>query len=349
MSSSRAHWPADHPDVGFGRIGVLLVNLGTPDGTDYWSMRRYLKEFLSDRRVIEANPLLWKLLLNTVILTVRPRKSGQAYEAIWDRETNESPLRRHTRELTEAIAAAIDDERLLIDWAMRYGNPSIAERLTGLHQQGCERIALVALYPQYSASTTATVYDKAFDALKTLRWQPAIRTLPPWHDDPVYIRAIAESIRAHHAALDWKPEVTLLSFHGLPKEYLLKGDPYHCQCAKSARLIREYLALSEQEMMLTFQSRFGPKEWLQPYTYETIERLAGQGVKRLAVATPGFVADCVETLEEIALQGREDFLRLGGEHYAAVPCLNASESGVAVIRAQMERELAGWWSPLKVS
>lgn len=345
MSSSRAHWPADHPDVRFGRIGVLLVNLGTPDDTDYWSMRRYLKEFLSDRRVIEANPLLWKLLLNTVILTVRPRKSGEAYAAIWDRETNESPLRRHTRELTEAVSAAIDDERLVIDWAMRYGNPSIAERLTGLHRQGCERIALVALYPQYSASTTATVHDKAFDALKTLRWQPAIRTLPPWHDDPVYIRAIAESIRAHHATLDWTPEVTLLSFHGLPKEYLLKGDPYHCQCAKSARLIREYLGLSEQEMMLTFQSRFGPKEWLQPYTYETIEQLAGQGVKRLAVATPGFVADCVETLEEIALQGREDFLRLGGEQYSAVPCLNASAAGGEVIRAQLERELAGWWSP----
>ncbi len=349
MSSSSTHWPAEHPAVRFGKIGILLINLGTPDGTDYWSMRRYLKEFLSDRRVVEANPLLWKLLLNTVILTFRPRKSGQAYAAIWDRETNESPLRRHTRELTRALAAAIDDERLVIDWAMRYGTPSIADRLNELHRQGCERVALVALYPQYSASTTATAYDKAFDALKTLRWQPAIRTLPPWHDDPVYIRAIAESIRRHHATLDWSPEVTLLSFHGLPKDYLLKGDPYHCQCAKSARLIREYLGLSEREMLLTFQSRFGPTEWLQPYTYETIERLARDGVKRLTVATPGFVADCVETLEEIALQGREDFLRLGGEHYAAIPCLNATEGGVAVIRAQLEHELAGWWSPPKAS
>ena len=316
MSSSRAHWPADHPDVSFGRIGVLLVNLGTPDGTDYWSMRRYLKEFLSDRRVIEANPLLWKLLLNTVILTVRPRKSGQAYEAIWDRETNESPLRRHTRELTEAVIAAIDDERLVIDWAMRYGNPSIAERLTGLHRQGCERIALVALYPQYSASTTATVHDKAFDALKALRWQPAIRTLPPWHDDPVYIRAIAESILAHHAALDWKPEVTLLSFHGLPKEYLLKGDPYHCQCAKSARLIREYLGLSEQQMMLTFQSRFGPKEWLQPYTDKTLEKLTEKMSKQFEKL---FTIDGIKAIVDenswvlVRKSNTEDIIRISAE------------------------------------
>lgn len=342
MSRHPDHWPADHPPVAYGKIGVLLVNLGTPDGTDYWSMRRYLKEFLSDRRVIEANPILWQLLLNTVILTTRPQKSGAAYAAIWDQETNESPLRRHTRELGDGVRAAMPNPRLVVDWAMRYGKPGIADKLAVLHEQGCDRLILVALYPQYSASTTATVYDKAFDALKTLRWQPAVRTLPPWHDDPVYVRAIAESIRAHHAALDWTPEVTLLSFHGLPKEYLLKGDPYHCQCAKSARLIREYLQLPEDRMLLTFQSRFGPKEWLQPYTSETIERLAKSGVKRITVATPGFVADCVETLEEIALQAREEFIELGGEQFSAIPCLNASAAGVEVIRTQLERELGGW-------
>ncbi|MDX1606582.1 MAG: ferrochelatase, partial [Candidatus Competibacterales bacterium] len=273
----------------------------------------------------------------------RPRKSGEAYAAIWDRETDESPLRRYTRELTEAVAARLDNESLVIDWAMRYGRPPIAERLAALRERGCDRILIAALYPQYSATTMATVYDKAFEALRTLRWQPAVRTLPPWHDDPVYIRAVAESIRQHHDTLDWSPEVTLLSFHGLPMDYLLKGDPYHCQCAKSARLIREYLGLSEQAMPVTFQSRFGPKEWLQPYTDKTLERLAGEGVRRVAVVTPGFVADCVETLEEIALQGRETFIAHGGEQFATVPCLNASEAGIEVILAQIGRELGGWW------
>lgn len=349
IKQSMSHRPPEHPPVVFGRVGVLLINLGTPDGTDYRSMRRYLREFLSDRRVIEANPVLWQLLLNTVILTTRPSKSGRAYAAIWDQETNESPLQRHTRELSESLTERLRDEPLLIDWAMRYGNPSIADRLSALCDRGCDRVLLAALYPQYSATTTATAYDKSFDALKTLRWQPAVRTLPPWHDDPVYIRAVAESIRRHHASLDWTPEVTLLSFHGLPKDYLLKGDPYHCQCAKSARLIREYLGLSEREMPLTFQSRFGPKEWLQPYTDKTIEQLAAEGIRNITVATPGFVADCVETLEEIALQGSEIFLQHGGEHYSAVPCLNASVAGVDVILAQLERELTGWWSPVVAS
>lgn len=343
MTHNPDHWPADHPAVVYGKIGVLLVNLGTPDSTDYWSMRRYLKEFLSDPRVIEVNPVIWQVLLNTIVLTIRPNKSGAAYASIWDKETNESPLRRYTRELNEGVRQVITDQRLVIDWAMRYGNPSIACKLDVLREQGCDRIVLAALYPQYSASTTATVYDKAFAALRQMRWQPAIRTLPPWHDDPVYIRAIAESIRQHHARLDWTPEVTLLSFHGLPKEYLLKGDPYHCQCAKSARLIREYLGLSAEQMQLTFQSRFGSAEWLQPYTSETVATLAQQGIKNITIATPGFVADCVETLEEIALEARDEFLELGGEHFSAIPCLNASDDGIEVIRTQLRRELSGWW------
>lgn len=338
------HWPADHPAVAYGRIGVLLINLGTPDRPDPAALRRYLREFLSDRRVIEAHPLLWQLVLNLIILPLRPRRSARAYQAIWDRETDESPLRKHTRQLSDALAAqlAAADERLLVDWAMRYGRPSVAERLQALRQQGCERILLAALYPQYSATTTATAYDAAFQVLRQLRWQPAVRTLPPWYEDPAYIRAIGESIHRHQATLDWTPEVILLSFHGLPRENLDKGDPYHCQCAKSARLIREYLGLTDERMMLTFQSRFGPKEWLQPYTSTTLLKLAEQGVGNVAVATPGFVADCVETLEEIALQGRETFLGHGGRNYTTIPCLNASPAGVGVIAAQLRRELGGW-------
>jgi protoporphyrin/coproporphyrin ferrochelatase len=335
--------PKDHPRVAFGRIGVLLVNLGTPDATDYWSMRRYLKEFLSDRRVIETNPVLWWFILNGPILTKRPYSSGEAYRSIWNKELDESPLRTITRSQAEQVRAGLAAHpSVIVDWAMRYGNPSIASRIEALAAQGCERLLVFPLYPQYAAATTATVNDKAFDVLKTLRWQPALRTVPPYYDDPVYIEALAQSLRAHLAALDFEPEVVLASFHGLPKEYFDKGDPYHCHCAKTTRLLREALGWDEGRLRMTFQSRFGKAEWLQPYTDKTIEALAQDGIKRLAVITPGFVADCVETLEEIAVENRDIFLEHGGEKYSVVPCLNDSEAGIGVLLEVIKRELRGW-------
>ncbi|MBV6631964.1 MAG: ferrochelatase [Alphaproteobacteria bacterium] len=336
--------PSDHPAVPGPKTGVLLINLGTPDATSYWPMRRYLKEFLSDPRVIELSPWLWQPILNLIILTTRPGKSGEAYASIWDKETNESPLRRITREQTEALAARLAPlgDNIEVEWGMRYGNPSIKSRLEALKEKGCDRIVMMALYPQYSASTMATAYDKAFDALKKMRWQPAVRTMAPYHDDPVYVEAIAKSLNDHLATLDWEPEVILSSFHGVPKSYLMKGDPYHCQCAKSARLIREHLGMDSEKFKLTFQSRFGPQEWLQPYTDKTIEKLAQEGVKKMAVITPGFSSDCVETLEEIAIEGHEIFEEHGGTHYTVVPCLNQSEPSIDLMVHLAKQELAGW-------
>jgi len=325
---------------------VLLINLGTPDGTDYWSMRRYLSEFLSDTRVIEAPRWLWQPILQGIVLTVRPSKSGAAYRSIWREESNESPLRYFTREQGEKLAErakALFGDRVLVDWAMRYGNPSIASKLEALTRAGCRRILLMALYPQYAASTTATAYDKAFDAVKSMRWQPALRTLPPYHDDPAYIEALAVSVEAQLAALPFQPEHVLASFHGLPKEYLEKGDPYHCHCIKTARLLKERLGWPDGRLIVTFQSRFGPKEWLQPYTDKTVERLAAEGVKRIAILSPGFSVDCIETLEEIAEQARESFLHGGGgQDFAYLPCLNASQPGMELLEQLMRRELKGW-------
>ncbi len=335
--------PAGHPAVGYGRIGVLLLNLGTPDGTSYWPMRRYLKEFLSDRRVIEVNPFVWWFILNVIVLSKRPFTSGEAYKSIWNAERDESPLRTITRNQSRKIASALaKDPRIEVDWAMRYGNPSVKSRLEALQQAGCDRILLFPLYPQYSAATTGTACDKAFDALKTMRWQPAIRVVPPYYDDHSYIAALAASMHQNLARLDFEPEVVLASFHGLPKEYFEKGDPYHCHCAKTARLLREALGWPEKRLLLTFQSRFGKAEWLQPYTAETIEKLAKSGVKRMAVVTPGFSADCIETLEEMGIQGAEIFHEHGGEKYAALPCLNDSEASIAALTAIVERELRGW-------
>jgi ferrochelatase len=334
---------AKHPVVKHGHIGVLIVNLGTPDATSYWPMRRYLKEFLSDRRVIEVNPLKWWFILNGPVLSKRPFSSGEAYRAIWNEERDESPLRTITRHQAEKLDQAFHGEgRVMVDWAMRYGNPSIASRLDGLRERGCERVLLVPLYPQYSAATTATVCDKAFDALKTMRWQPTLRVAPPYYDDPGYIAALAHSMRNNLAGLTFEPEIVIASFHGLPAEYFQKGDPYHCHCAKTARLLREALGWGEDRLMLTFQSRFGKAEWLQPYTDKTIERLASEGVTKLAVIMPGFAADCVETLEEIAMQAREGFVEHGGEHFAALPCLNDSSEGMAFLGAHVRRELQGW-------
>jgi protoporphyrin/coproporphyrin ferrochelatase len=336
--------PPDHPPVSAGRIGVLLVNLGTPDATDYWSMRRYLAEFLSDRRVIEENRLKWWLVLNLIILSVRPRRRGRDYERIWNKEKNESPLKTITRAQAEKLGAALAarDARIVVDWAMRYGNPSIAAGLDALKAQGCERILIMPLYPQYAAATTATVCDKAFETVARMRWQPAIRVLPAYYDDPVYIDAVASSIKEGLAKLSFVPEMILASFHGMPEEYLARGDPYHCQCAKTARLLRERLGFDETRFMLTFQSRFGSAEWLKPYTDETVKGLARRGVKNLAVVMPGFAADCLETLDEIAFENAEIFRHNGGENFAALPCLNDSEAGMAVIRHLAERELQGW-------
>jgi protoporphyrin/coproporphyrin ferrochelatase len=335
--------PAQHPEVQHGRVGVLIVNLGTPDATSYWPMRRYLKEFLSDRRVIETNPVIWWVILNGIVLSKRPFSSGHAYDAIWNKELDESPLRTITRSQAEKLRAGLAGHpRVVVDWGMRYGNPSIKSRLEALQSQGCDRILLVPLYPQYAAATSATVCDKAFDALKTMRWQPTLRVAPPYYDFPPYIEALAISMKTGLAALDFEPEVVIASFHGLPLEYFQKGDPYPRHCDETARLLREALGWDDKKLLLTFQSRFGRAEWLQPYTDKTIERLAREGVKRLAVITPGFAADCVETLEEIAMQGREVFEEHGGEKYVTLPCLNDSDEGMAFLEAHIRRELQGW-------
>ena len=341
--------PEGHPPVLTRKIGVLLVNLGTPDATDYWSVRRYLKEFLSDRRVIETSRLIWWPVLNLIILTTRPGRKGRDYATIWNHERNEGPLKTITRAQAEGLAARIEagalgagGAQVITDWAMRYGNPSIASRLTALQEQGCDRVLLVPLYPQYAAATSATVCDKTFEALAAMRWQPTLRVAPPWHDDPAYIEALATSIREGLAKLDFEPEAVLASFHGVPMDYLLKGDPYHCQCAKTARLLREALGWSKDRLILTFQSRFGPAQWLKPYTDETVKELAQRGVKRLAIVTPGFSADCLETIEEIGMENRDYFLQNGGEHFARIDCLNASPEGIDVIEAVVKRELSGW-------
>jgi len=335
--------PADHPDVAFGKVGVLLVNLGTPDGTDFTSMRRYLKEFLTDKRVIEWPRALWYPILFGIVLNTRPGKVGKAYESIWNKEADESYLRTYTRNQSDRLSAALNDHpNILVDWAMRYGQPSIPDRLSTLQRAGCERIVLFPLYPQYAASTTATVNDKAFQALSAMRWQPALRTVPAYHDDPAYIKAIARSIETHLAELDWEPELVLASFHGIPQSYFKKGDPYHCHCMKTSRLVREQLGWDEKRLMTTFQSRFGPEEWLQPYTDETVEKLARDGVKNLAIINPGFVSDCLETLEEIAGEAGEIFHENGGENFAHIPCLNDGDAGMSVIESIVRRELQGW-------
>ena len=343
MTAVVSDLPASHPAIRFGKVGVLLVNLGTPDGTDYTSMRRYLKEFLMDRRVIEWSRLFWYPILFGIVLNTRPGKVGKAYETIWNREKNESFLRTYTRSQSELMAAALADmPNVVVDWAMRYGQPSIASRIEALQKAGCERILLFPLYPQYAAATTATVNDKAFETLLKMRWQPALRTVPPYHDDPAYIEALASSVTSHLATLDWEPELVITSFHGIPKSYFEKGDPYYCQCMKTARLLRERLGLSKDRLMVTFQSRFGPEEWLQPYTDKTVEELAKNGTKRIAIMNPGFVSDCLETLEEIAEQAGESFLHNGGEKFTHIPCLNDSPAGMTVLETVVRRELQGW-------
>ena len=335
--------PVGHPAVPSGRVGVLIVNLGTPEGTDYWSIRRYLKEFLSDRRVIETPRALWLPILQFILLR-RPRAKGRDYDAIWNRERDEGPLKTITRSQSEKLGLALGDLKpnVAVDWAMRYGLPPIGERINALQADGCDRILVIPLYPQYCAASTATVGDKVFETLQTMRWQPALRIAAPYYDDPVYIDALARSTRAGLARLDFEPEVVLASYHGIPQAYFDKGDPYYCHCAKTTRLLRQALGWDEERFRMTFQSRFGRAEWLKPYTAETVRELASRGVKRLAVITPGFAADCLETLEEIGVENARYFREAGGERFAAIPCLNDSAEGIAVIEAVARRELKGW-------
>ena len=333
--------PADHPPIKTPKIGVLLLNLGTPDGTDYWSVRRYLSEFLSDTRVIETNQLIWQPILQGIILSTRPQKSGENYERIWDRAANDSPLRVISRRQAEKLQVRLGDG-VVVDFGMRYGNPSTASRIEALQQAGCQKILLVPLYPQYSATTTATANDRAFDALRKMRWQPAVRTMPAYFEEPAYVEALARSIEDGVASLDFEPDVVLTSYHGMPKVYLERGDPYHCQCVKTTRLVREHLGWPKEKLMVTFQSRFGPTEWLQPYTDETLMTLPGQGKKKVAVVAPAFSVDCIETLEEIAITGREQFEHAGGEKFAYLSCLNDSEGGMAMLETLVRNELGGW-------
>jgi protoporphyrin/coproporphyrin ferrochelatase len=327
-----------------GKIGVLLVNLGTPDAADAASVRRYLKEFLTDRRVIENQGPLWSLVLNGVILRVRPRRKARDYRKIWNNERNESPLKTITRSQAEKLGAALAPlgKEIMVDWAMRYGNPSLASRLAHLVAERCERLLIIPLYPQYCAATTATVCDEAFRALARLRYQPSLRVAPPYYNDPVYIEALASSTSAELARLDFKPQVILASFHGVPKAFIDAGDPYYAHCMETIRLLRDALKFDESTLMITFQSRFGRGKWLEPATSQTVKSLAQRGVKSIAVITPGFSADCLETLEEIAVENAHIFKKHGGESFAAIPCLNDSAPGMLVIRQLALRELKGW-------
>lgn len=325
------------------RVGVLLVNLGTPDTADAHGVRVYLKEFLSDPRVIEDQGLLWKLILNGIILNTRPARKAKDYLKIWNNELNESPLKTITRAQSDKLAASIaGHSHVVVDWAMRYGNPSMQSRIEALTAQGCDRILVVPLYPQYSAATSATVCDEAFRVLGTMRAQPTLRVTPPYYDEPDYIDALARSIESHVAGLPFVPELIVASFHGMPQKYIDKGDPYQAHCIATMQALRKRMGLDGSKLMLTFQSRFGFDEWLQPYTDKTIEKLAKDGVRRLAVVMPGFSADCLETLEEIAQENCEIFLHNGGEKFSAIPCLNDSDEGMDVIRQLVLRELQGW-------
>jgi len=325
-------------------IGVLLVNLGTPDAPDAAAVRRYLKQFLTDPRVIEKRGLLWKLILNGVILPIRSRRKARDYKRIWNNDKNESPFKTITRSQAEKLASILQPlgKHVIVDWAMRYANPSIASRLEALIARGCDRLLVMPLYPQYAAATTATVADEVFRYLMTLRRQPALRVLPAYYDDPYYIEVLSSSLKAELKGLPFAPDVILLSYHGMPKDCVLKGDPYEAQCVRTTELLRAQLGLDEDKLMMTFQSRFGRARWLEPYTIATVKALAKKGVKNLVVLTPGFSADCLETLEEIAVENAHVFKRYGGENFTAIPCLNDSEAGMLMIWQLAMRELKGW-------
>jgi ferrochelatase len=339
------HAPADHPDVTFGKIGVLLANLGTPDDYSYWPMRRYLNEFLSDRRVIDYSPWKWQPLLQLVILTKRPFTSGAAYKSIWNHDAAESPLMTITKDQTAKMRESLSDrfgDRVVVDFCMRYGNPSTASKVEKLIAQGCHKILFFPLYPHYAGATSATANDQFFRCLMKAPWQPTARVVDPYYDHPKYVDALAQSVERAYGGLETRPDVLVASYHGMPERYLMQGDPYHCQCQKTSRLLRERLGWPDTEIVTTFQSRFGPEEWLKPYTVEEVARLAESGKKRIAVIAPAFSADCIETLEEINEEIRESFEEAGGEQFTYIPCLNDDDAHIAALSQVVEENLGGW-------
>ena len=326
----------DHPEIKFGKTGVLIINLGTPDSTSWLDIRKYLKEFLSDRRVIEINPFLWQIILNLFILTFRPSKTAKAYKKIWMKDRNMSPLRYYTEMQSIKLNKRIGSEKLLVDYAMRYGQPSIRSKIESLKDKGCENLVVLPLYPQYAAATTATVCDEVYRSLSNMRWQPSLQIIPHYESEPSYINAISKSIDDKLNQIDWKPDLIMASYHGIPKKYFEKGDPYHCYCHKTTRLINENMS-SNIPIMTTFQSRFGPQEWLQPYTDKTLEKLPKEGKKNILVICPGFASDCVETLEEISMEGKTIFIEEGGENFDFIPCLNDREEHIDLFSHLVKR------------
>lgn len=324
------------------KVGVLLINLGTPEGTDSKNVRTYLREFLSDRRVIEWPRIFWYPILYGIVLNVRPKKSGALYKRIWNNELNESPLRTYTRAQSEKLGEIFKNTNVIVDWAMRYGKPSIDEVLGRMIKEGCEKILFFPLYPQYSATTTATVLDSVFASLEKRRYLPAIRSVPPYSDDPVYIDALAQSVERHLKTLGFVPEKIIVSYHGIPQSYAKRGDPYPEECQRTTTALRQKLQLGEDKLIMSFQSRFGPEEWLQPYTAETVEKLAKEGVKSIVVFNPGFVVDCLETVDEMGHEAKKTFLENGGVNFFHIPCLNDSEEGMKVIAHLVKQELQGW-------
>ena len=320
----------NHPSVKYGKTGVIIINLGTPDSTNWFDIRRYLKEFLSDKRVIEVNPILWQIILNLIILTFRPSKTAKAYKEIWMKEENMSPLLYYTQKQAQKLAQSLASEDLILDFAMRYGNPSIKSKIYKLKEQGCENLVILPLYPQYAAATTATVCDEVYKTLMNMRWQPSLKIIPHYESEPLYIDALVNSINKKINELSWKPDLIIASYHGIPKKYFDKGDPYHCYCHKTTRLMTE--KFRSIEIKTTFQSRFGPQAWLQPYTDKTLESLPIEGKKNILTICPGFSSDCVETLEEILIQGKESFLDAGGENFDMIPCLNDNEDHIALLK-----------------
>ena len=340
-----ANAPSDHPKVKSGRVGVLLANLGTPDDYGYWSMRRYLNEFLSDKRVIDYPAWKWQPILQSIILTKRPFSSGEAYKSIWNHDKGESPLMTITKDQTAKLRDAMRDrygDRVMVDFCMRYGNPSTKSKVRQMVSEGCDRILFFPLYPQYAGATTATANDQFFRALMEETWQPASRTVPAYFDDPTYIDALAQSVQQAYEAMPTQPDILVCSYHGMPERYLQQGDPYHCQCAKTTRLLKERLGWADDQLVSTFQSRFGPEEWLKPYTVDHVATLARQGKKNIAVIAPAFSADCIETLEEINEEIRESFEEAGGESFTYIPCLNDQDSHIAALGAVITKNLQGW-------
>ena len=326
-----------HPEVRFGKTGVLIINLGTPDSTKWLDIRRYLKEFLSDRRVIEVNPILWKLILNIIILNLRPSRTAKAYKEIWMKDINMSPLLYYTQKQAEKVSNSISNENLIVDFAMRYGNPSIKSKIKKLHEKGCENLVILPLYPQYAAATTATVCDEVYRTLMNMRWQPSLQIIPHYESHPLYIEALVNSINKKISEINWRPDLILASYHGIPKKYFDKGDPYHCYCHKTTRLISE--KINDIEIKTTFQSRFGPEEWLQPYTDKTLESLPKKGIKNVLAICPGFSSDCVETLEEILIQGKESFMEAGGENFDMISCLNDNDDHIKLLNSLIKRNI----------